>query len=1052
MRKFGSTNTLPVASFWLGLFVALAAIMVGSRLAWAAMVVGSDNLWVTGQISLTRKAELLQQWPYSRGQDCDEMLAALNPLDETSGPQCVVETPVGSVDDTGKLVHAKQDEPADITIDFPTSINSDGSANMVTSPVQFVKSNSPGRYIIVAGDSKLADGMISPSKVGIYQHLSRDDFFEYSREDGSKAYMLDPNAVDWLIDYEYQELSFIPSSLAVSQNGRWITGVLYNNDETLNTKTRYPLVVYDTTSNEVQMLDLLDPVMTGGDTPSQRGTAVSNDGKTVVTNMVRRQTSLYDVHSCSFNMYQDYKLWIQHSGTMPRTWCSPRLLWYGWGITPPAEDEDYRKPAQVLKSYPYIDQNIETPLGMRFIDDTTLDFTGIDISAYTNKNQIQPKKVRKYRLHVETPAPPNTDPLPPNPDEDPGADPEDAEPGKPIDVNRPMLLGLGDSYISGEGAYNYRKSQLGAEYEYDTDKGNNKCHTSEVSYPYLLGKKYFETYASVACSGAMTDDVITKSEKYVGQVEDGIKISDRKDTEALVSNFAPGYIDQIKFVEKYKPDVMLLSVGGNDIGFSDIVTLCVLTSREPCFQTKPERRELVAHINRMHDTLKDKYKKLLTASPGSSLYVMGYPEVVKVGGNCGLNVHMDADEVRFADQLVTYINMVIARAAEAAGAQYINVSDAFRGHRLCEQTKTPAVNGLTLGNDILGMIGKESYHPTAFGHELLARAIETKTAGFTKPMPKPHDEGPMTVNDMEGIIYDADGTSATEYIRYTVRTALGLEDVSIVDKAIELKVETKLFGVRPGTMYHIVFHSEPIEVDSGLTDEEGNVVTSFIVPRSVTPGVHVLHIQTTDDMGNDIDVQKTVYVRASETDYDGDGVPNSQSQCLAVQDSGIDLDKDGLDDACDGVIIAPDDVPEASSNEAPNTNSTHLTGQDTGTEPRKQPGVINHAATLTNVVSLTNLGAKQSVAKALFAAYPTATNTGYAEKAGLQNMASLPTNGPLIAPANRQGTDSQKEPKHPGSPSNYIVVGLLMAVAVGSIAITKLLGHMVETDKPGTGL
>ncbi|HET9721999.1 MAG TPA: hypothetical protein VFP32_03130, partial [Candidatus Saccharimonadales bacterium] len=61
-------------------------------------------------------------------------------------------------------------------------------------------------------------------------------------------------------------------------------------------------------------------------------------------------------------------------------------------------------------------------------------------------------------------------------------------------------LALGDSYISGEGAFDY----VGA-----TDTATNKCHLSLLAYPYLIGHDLnYDSYHSVACAGATTDDLI----------------------------------------------------------------------------------------------------------------------------------------------------------------------------------------------------------------------------------------------------------------------------------------------------------------------------------------------------------------------------------------------------------------------------------------------------------------------------------------------------------------------------------------------------------------
>lgn len=496
-------------------------------------------------------------------------------------------------------------------------------------------------------------------------------------------------------------------------------------------------------------------------------------------------------------------------------------------------------------------------------------------------------------------SPPPADPTPP-----PTPKPE---PPPPPPKN---LLALGDSYISGEGAYQYRQSTPTDAYAYSTDLGKNKCHTSGVSYPYLLGKKYFDTYGSVACSGAVTGDIINASPKYRGQVKDGIDQAYRKEHYTqFINQYVPGYLNQLQFVEAKKPSTVIVSVGGNDIGFTDILTLCVLTKTESCFETRTQRLELAKHLNRLHYILSDTYRAIRKASPDTQLYVVGYPEIAKVDGNCGANVHLDADEVKFAQYLVAHFNTVIARAATSAGARYVNIENAFIGHRLCEKTKTPAVNGLTAGDDIFGVLAKESYHPTAYGHTLIAKAIETETNKFTLGMPHASSAGPLSEENTKGALFVTSGAkdSALERVRYIAQVPFMPAAVS--DKIVELTIETKLYGVRPGAVYSIVLHSQPVTVASGLTDENGAIATSFTIPDNVAPGVHVAHVYTQDGQGRDIDIQQLVYIRAGGTDYDGDGVPNAAAQCLAVPDSGVDADGDGRDDACDGELPYPDDVP-----------------------------------------------------------------------------------------------------------------------------------------------
>lgn len=96
-------------------------------------------------------------------------------------------------------------------------------------------------------------------------------------------------------------------------------------------------------------------------------------------------------------------------------------------------------------------------------------------------------------------------------------------------------LALGDSYISGEGEFTYRAG---------TDTAVNGCHLSPLSYPYTIGAERFDSYQSVACSGARANDITSTSARYTGQVSDHVLLKDR-DVPAIESAFSPGIIPQL---------------------------------------------------------------------------------------------------------------------------------------------------------------------------------------------------------------------------------------------------------------------------------------------------------------------------------------------------------------------------------------------------------------------------------------------------------------------------------------------------------------------------
>lgn len=476
-----------------------------------------------------------------------------------------------------------------------------------------------------------------------------------------------------------------------------------------------------------------------------------------------------------------------------------------------------------------------------------------------------------------------------------------------LDTPRRMdILALGDSYISGEGAHNYK---WGAVPQYDTNSAQNKCHTSWDSYPYILGKRLAYTYDSVACSGAVMEDVTNADNDYKNQLNPSFRQQDitEKRLVEVLSQFIPGNINQDRFVQKYKPNNILLSIGGNDIHFKDILTLCVLSGKgDPCFDSQTERKALLRFVYGKHDALVATYQHILQQNPDAKLFVVGYPQVMKVDGDCGNNVHFDSSEVRFGALLISRLNDTIQRAAESVGAQYVDVEDAFGGNKLCEATgkNDAAVNGLTAGDDsLLGMLGNESYHPTAYGHILLANKIARETDDLWNYPSQATGQSGLKVTNNDSFITGAKRDSGI--VRKLIFTSQALNPHIQTSRKARLYFDVKTLGINAGEAYKIVYHSKETELSSGFVSADGTIDAELTLPDSVEPGIHTVHIYTTDNTGEDVDIMQVVYLAASPADYDGDGVVNASDQCLVVPQSGHDVDRDGTDDACDGVIVAP---------------------------------------------------------------------------------------------------------------------------------------------------
>ncbi|MBB1254894.1 SGNH/GDSL hydrolase family protein [Streptomyces sp. OF3] len=217
-------------------------------------------------------------------------------------------------------------------------------------------------------------------------------------------------------------------------------------------------------------------------------------------------------------------------------------------------------------------------------------------------------------------------------------------------------VAVGDSYSSGVGAGSY-------------DSGSGDCKRSNRAYPVLW--KNANSPASfhfTACSGARTNDVVNNQ---LGPVNSAT---------TLVS----------------------VSVGGNDAGFADVMTTCVLQGESACVRKSEEARAYAR--NTLPGRLDTVYNAIKGKGPNARVVVLGYPRLYKLGGSCwaGLSERSRAALNAAADEL----NEVTAKRAADHGFTFGDVRPTFTGHELC--SGDPWLRSVTIPLN-------ESYHPNAAG-------------------------------------------------------------------------------------------------------------------------------------------------------------------------------------------------------------------------------------------------------------------------------------------------------------------------------------------------
>ena len=238
------------------------------------------------------------------------------------------------------------------------------------------------------------------------------------------------------------------------------------------------------------------------------------------------------------------------------------------------------------------------------------------------------------------------------------------------------LVALGDSWASGVGSFVY------------FNDGTN-CYRSPFSYPSLIAANTGLSLTLAACSGATTSDVLNSQ------------------LAALPAT----------------TDYVTVSVGGNDLGFSSVLTACGLPGWLGDCDAAIDRALLIMG-NDLGSRLDLVYGRINQRAPGARVAVTGYPKLFN-GTDCNLLTFFTPNEMsRFNDATVK-LNVLIKKRAQAAGFRFVEAVPAFLGHAWCD--RQPWINGLT--------ISPNSFHPTIGGH--VAYAVLTAPALFGTPTRRP---------------------------------------------------------------------------------------------------------------------------------------------------------------------------------------------------------------------------------------------------------------------------------------------------------------------------
>jgi lysophospholipase L1-like esterase len=228
----------------------------------------------------------------------------------------------------------------------------------------------------------------------------------------------------------------------------------------------------------------------------------------------------------------------------------------------------------------------------------------------------------------------------------------------PAHAAAPSYVALGDSYSSGVGTRSYLND-------------GTSCQRSVYAFPSLIAAAKGYALNFRACSGA--------------------KVSDVTSTQLSVLSAGTAYVT--------------ISVGGNDAGFTSVLTTCTQPGwLSDCSGAISKARSYIS--NTLPGSLSTLYAAIRTRAPNAKVVVVGYPRLFN-GEDCNALTWFSPSEESSLNGTADLLNSKLAAAASAKGFSFANPTTVFIGHAVCGDPEW--LNGLS--NPI-----SESYHPNRTGH------------------------------------------------------------------------------------------------------------------------------------------------------------------------------------------------------------------------------------------------------------------------------------------------------------------------------------------------
>jgi lysophospholipase L1-like esterase len=221
-----------------------------------------------------------------------------------------------------------------------------------------------------------------------------------------------------------------------------------------------------------------------------------------------------------------------------------------------------------------------------------------------------------------------------------------------------VYTALGDSYSSGVGTRTYYSD-------------GTSCYRSPYAYPVLDANQIgATTFAFAACSGAKVNDVLN--------------------TQLGSLSAATTHVT--------------MTVGGNDAGFTHVITQCALPWPYTCWGDINNANTFIT--NTLPGMLDNLYNRIRALAPNARVVIVGYPRLFNES-DCQSLARISPGEQAAMNDSADLLDTTIQGRAAAHGFAFVDPRAAFTGHAICDAAEW--LNGLSYPT-------MESYHPNRTGH------------------------------------------------------------------------------------------------------------------------------------------------------------------------------------------------------------------------------------------------------------------------------------------------------------------------------------------------